>query len=105
MEKINYPEILKDKTIYFHLFELIEPVYKRQKKHIQLLEVHQWRKMIESEKTDFTIDALIALKNILCDCANWLFVEGSYGSSEVAIELMDNIFKLFKDYNDEKRNS
>jgi hypothetical protein len=105
MEKIDYPTILKDKSIYLYMFELIEPVYKIHKKHTQVLEVQKWRTMLNKGKTEFTIDALIVLKNIMNDCANWLFVEGCYGSSEVAIGLMDNIFKLFKDYNDTKRNS
>lgn len=94
MNKIKYSNIEKDKSIYLYMFDLIEPVYKTHKKHKQVLEVRQWRTMLNEAKIEFIADELIVLKNILNDCANWLFIEGNYGMCEIAIKLMNNLYKI-----------
>ena len=98
MEKIKYENILKDKyDLIFIISEMIN-VYQMYKHHTQVLECEQWLLMLNRNpiKNEYTPDALIALKNILNDAANYFIaVENRWDDGELAMKLLNNIFDLF----------
>ena len=99
MEKIKYEDILKDKGDLVFIISTMIPIYKMYEHHTQVLECNQWLMMLERQpiQTEYTSDALIVLKNIMNDGANYLLaVENRFEDGEIAMNLMNNIIKLFK---------
>ena len=98
-KKIKYENILKDKpNLIFIISEMIS-VYQLYKHHTQVEECYQWLEMLNRRpiQTEYTSDALIILKNIMNDGANYLCaVENRWDDGELAINLMNNISELFK---------
>ena len=96
---IKYDNILKDKANLIYIISIMIDVYKIYKHHTQVLECEQWLTMLNRNpiKTEYTSDTLIVLKNIMNDGANYLLaVEARFDDGKIAMDLMDNIIKLFK---------
>ena len=96
---IKYDNILKDKANLIYIISIMIDVYKIYKHHTQVLECEQWLTMLNRNpiKTEYTSDTLIVLKNIMNDGANYLLaVEAQFDDGKIAMDLMDNIIKLFK---------
>lgn len=98
MEKIKYEDILKDKGDLVFIISTMIPIYKMYEHHTQVLECNQWLMMLERQsiQTEYTSDALIVLKNIMNDGANYLLaVENRFEDGEIAMNLMNKIIGLF----------
>lgn len=97
-EKIIYEDIEKDRySLIFIISEMIN-VYQIYKHHTQVLECKQWIDMLNRcpIKTEYTANALLALKNILNDAVNYLIaVEGRWDDGELSMNLMTKIIGLF----------
>ena len=97
MHKIQYKDIINDKDNLLCILDYMILIYKSHNKHVQVLECQQWVTMLNRIpiQTEYTIDAILALKNILNDAINYL---GSTYNIELAgkyITLFDKIIKLF----------
>lgn len=105
MNKIEYKDIEKDRNnLLFIISEMID-VYNMYKHHTQVLECHQWVTMLNKRplETEYTSDALLCLQNILNDATNYLVaVEHRLDDGELAMNLMNNIIKLFNTNENEK---
>ena len=80
-------------------------VYKMHKYHTQVLECEQWITMLKRNpiETEYTSNALLVLKNICNDAANYLLaVESRWDDGELAMNLMTNIVSLFNKNKNEK---
>lgn len=98
MNKIKYEDILKDKGDLVFIISTMIPIYQMYEHHTQVLECNQWLMMLERRpiQTEYTSDALIALKNIMNDGANYLCaVENRWDDGELAMNLMNKIVGLF----------
>lgn len=98
MYKIQYKDISIDKDNILKVIEKMIPIYKRMEKHTQVLECEQWVLMLSRKPilTEYTSDAILALKNILNDCANICLSYYEYDLGNTAMILMDKVSKLFK---------
>lgn len=105
MNKIEYKNIERDRNnLLFIISEMID-VYNMYKYHTQVLECHQWITMLNKRplETEYTFDALLCLKNIMNDAVNYLCaVENRWDDGELAMNLMNNIIKLFNTNENEK---
>lgn len=105
MQKITYADISTDKyDLTFLISEMIR-IYGIRNFHTSVLECNQWLNMLERQpiQTEYTIDALLSLKNILNDAANYLIaVENRWDDGNLAMNLMNKLFKLFKEIKNEK---
>jgi hypothetical protein len=105
MNKIEYKDIGNDKNnLLFIISEMVE-VYNMYKHHTQVLECHQWITMLNKRplEIEYTSDALLCLQNILNDATNYLVaVEHRFDDGELAMNLMNNIIKLFNVNKNEK---
>ena len=63
----KYEDIESDKKSYLYLIGEMRNVYRYKELHTQLLECDQWITMLNRQpiKTEYTADALLALKNIM----------------------------------------
>ena len=98
MHKIQYKDISIDKDNILKVIGKMIPIYKRMEKHTQVLECEQWVLMLSRKPilTEYTPDAILALKNILNDCANVCLSYYEYDLGNTAMILMDKVSKLFK---------
>ncbi len=96
MDKIIWEDINKDKSDLLYLLKLIIPVYKVKEMHTKLLETNKLYEMILIDKTEYTKDALLALNNIMMDCANYLSLYGEFNDAKLAINLTNKISLKFK---------
>ena len=105
MKKIIYTDISNDRRDLIFLISEMIRIYSTRKYHTQILECNQWLDMLERRpiKTEYTTNALLSLKNILNDAANYLVaVENRWEDGELALVLMNKICNLFKDNEYEK---
>ena len=102
MKKIIYKDVVNDKEKLLCILSYMALIYKSHKKHTQVLECEQWFLMLSRQpmQTEFTSDALLALKNILNDAVNYLACKGNIELAEKYITLIDKIIKLFNDEKD-----
>ena len=96
MNKIIWEDINKDKSDLLYLLKLIIPVYQVKGMHTKLLEANKLYEMILIDKTEYTKDALLALNNIMMDCANYLSLYGELDDAKLAIKLTNKISFKFK---------
>lgn len=96
MGKIIWEDINKDKSDLLYLLKLIIPVYRVKEMHTKLLEANKLYEMILIDKTEYTKDALLALNNIMIDCANYLSLYGELEDAKLAINLNNKISLKFK---------
>ena len=96
MNKIIWENINKDKSDLLYLLKLIIPVYRVKEMHTKLLEANKLYEMILIDKTEYTKDALLALNNIMMDCANYLSLYGELDDAKLAINLNNKISMKFK---------
>ena len=96
MNKIIWENINKDKSDLLYLLKLIIPVYRVKEMHTKLLEANKLYEMILIDKTEYTKDALLALNNIMMDCANHLSLYGELDDAKLAINLTNKISLKFK---------
>lgn len=96
MDKIIWEDINKDKSDLLYLLKLIIPVYRVKEIHTKLLEANKLYEMILIDKTEYTKDALLALNNIMMDCANYLSLYGELDDAKLAINLTNKISLKFK---------
>jgi len=96
MDKIIWEDINKDKSDLLYLLKLIIPVYRVKEMHTKLLEANKLYEMILIDKTEYTKDALLALNNIMMDCANYLSLYGELDDAKLAINLNNKISLKFK---------
>jgi hypothetical protein len=96
MDKIIWEDINKDKSDLLYLLKLIIPVYRVKEMHTKLLEANKLYEMILIDKTEYTKDALLALNNIMMDCANYLSLYGELDDAKLAINLTNKISLKFK---------
>lgn len=100
MNKLQYKDINKDKDSLIMIINEMIPIYKAKKHHTQVLECEQWIHMLSKNpiKTEYTSDALLALKCIMNDCANIYLCMGI----EIGNTAMMLMFKIIKLFNNEK---
>ena len=96
MDKIIWEDINKDKSDLLYLLKLIIHVYRVKEMHTKLLEANKLYEMILIDKTEYTKDALLALNNIMMDCANYLSLYGELDDAKLAINLTNKISLKFK---------
>lgn len=96
MNKIIWEDINKDKNNLLYLLKLIIPMYRVKEMHTKLLEANKLYEMILIDKTEYTKDALLALNNIMMDCANYLSLYGELDDAKLAINLTNKISLKFK---------
>jgi len=96
MDKIIWEDIKNDKNDLLYLLKLIIPVYRVKEMHTKLLEANKLYEMILINKTEYTNDALLALNNIMMDCANYLSLYGKLDDAKLAINLTNKISLKFK---------
>ena len=96
MDKIIWENISKDISDLLYLLKLIIPVYRVKEMHTKLLEANKLYEMILIDKTEYTKDALLALNNIMMDCANYLSLYGELDDAKLAINLTNKISLKFK---------
>ena len=96
MNKIIWEDIKNDKSDLLYLLKLIIPIYRVKEMHIKLLEANKLYEMILIDKTEYTKDALLALNNIMMDCANHLSLYGELDDAKLAINLINKISMKFK---------
>lgn len=96
MNKIIWEDINKDKSDLLYLLKLIIPVYGVKEMHTKLLEANKLYEMILIDKIEYTKDALLALNNIMMDCANYLSLYGELDDAKIAINLTNKISLKFK---------
>ena len=104
MHKIQYKDIADDKDNIIEIINKMIPIYKKLLYHTQVLECEQWIIMINRIpiQTTYTSDAILALKCIMNDCANIYLSYGDVETGTVAMNLMNKLFKLFKENKNEK---
>jgi len=104
MHKIQYKDIVDDKDNLIEIINKMIPIYKEKQYHMQVLECEQWLTMLSKLpiKTEYTPDAILALKNILNDCSNIYLSYGYFDLGIISMNLMDKLFKLFKENKNEK---
>lgn len=102
MKKIIYKDIVDDKENLLCILDYMILIYKSYNKHTQIIECQQWVTMLNRQpiQTEFTSDALLALKNILNDAVNYLACKGNIELVEKYITLIDKIIKLFSNEKD-----
>lgn len=98
MHKIQYKDISTDKENLLKVIGKMIPIYKKMQHHTQVLECEQWVLMLSRKpiQTEYTSNAVLALKNILNDCANICLSYYEYDLGNIATILMDKVGKLFK---------
>lgn len=97
--KILYNDISADKDYYILLIKKMQDVYAKRKLHTSVLECDYWINVLNMQKIPdiFNKDALLNLKNIMNDAANYLVIaENNFDMSEKALTLMNKIYNLFK---------
>jgi len=97
--KLKYIDIEKDKVYLAFIINSMIYFYKLRNYHTQVIECEQWITMLNRNTidTEYTKSALIALKNIMIDAANYFcVVEDKFDDSELAIKLSNKITSLFK---------
>ena len=90
MDKIKYKDIEKDKFELIYIINKMINIYKLHKHYMQVLECEQWLIMLNRNpiQTEYTSDALIVLKNIMNDGANYLcVVENRWDDGELIMNL------------------
>lgn len=99
MKKIKYKDITTDKDRLLCILDYMILIYKSHNKHTQVIECQQWVTMLNKcpIQTEYTPDALIALKNILNDAINYLACKGNIDLAEKYIILIDKVIKLFEE--------
>ena len=97
MKKIKYNDISNDTDNFLKIIDKMIPIYKSHNKHTQVIECQQWVTMLNRHpiQTEYTPEALIALKNILNDAINYLACKGNIDLAEKYIILIDKVIKLF----------
>lgn len=96
MDKIIWEDIKNDKSDLLYLLKLIIPIYRVKEMHTKLLEANKLYEMILIDKIEYTKDALLALNNIMMDCANHLSLYGKLDDAKLAINLTNKISLKFK---------
>lgn len=99
MKKIFYKDISVDKDDLLKVIGKMMPIYKKRQHHTQVLECEQWVLMLSKRpiQTEYTSDAILALKNIINDCANICLSYYEYELGNISMILLDKITLLFKD--------
>lgn len=99
MKKIIYKDIADDKENLLCILDYMILIYKSHNKHTQVIECQQWVKMLNRHpiQTEYTSEAILALKNILNDCANIYLSYGNIEIGTMSMNLMNKIIKLFKE--------
>ena len=99
MKKITYNDISNDTDNLLIVIGKMIPIYKKMQHHTQVLECEQWVIMLSRLpiQTEYTSEAILALKNILNDCANIYLAYGDFETGTIAMNLMNKIIKLFKE--------
>lgn len=97
MKKIIYKDIVDDKENLLCILDYMILIYKSHNKHTQVIECQQWVTMLNRHpiQTEYTPDALIAIKNILNDAINYLACKGNIDLAEKYIIVIDKVIKLF----------
>ena len=74
------------------------PIYKKKQYHTQVLECEQWVLILSRKpiQTEYTSDAILALKNIINDCANICLSYYDFEIGNISMILLDKITLLFK---------
>jgi len=98
MKKINYNDILNDTDNLLMVINKMIPIYKKLSNHTQVLECNQWITMLSRLpiQTEYTSEAILALKNILNDCANIYLAYGDFETGSIAMNLTNKVADLFK---------
>lgn len=96
MNKIIWEDIKNDKSDLLYFLKLSMTIYKVKEMHTKLLEATKLYEMILIDKTEYTKDALLALNNIMMDCANYLSLYGELDDAKLAINLTNKISLKFK---------
>ena len=98
MHKIQYKDISTDKENLLKVIKKMIPIYKKMQHHTQVLECEQWVLMLSRKpiQTEYTSNAILALKNILNDCANICLSYYEYDLGNIAMILMNKVMLLFK---------
>ena len=98
MKRIKYKDICIDKDNLLMIINKMIPIYKEKQYHTKVLECEQWVTMLNRRpiQTEYTPDALIALKNIMNDCANIYLSYYDFETGTIVMNLMNKIMLLFK---------
>lgn len=98
MKKIIYKDIVDDKDNLLMIINKMIPIYKKLSNHTQVLECNQWVTMLSRLpiQTEYTSEAILALKNILNDCANTYLAYGDFETGTIVMNLINKVADLFK---------
>ena len=99
MKKIKYNDISNDIDNLLMIIDKMITIYKKRQYHTQVLECNQWVMMLSrlQIQTEYTSEAILALKNILNDCANIYLAYGDFETGTIAMNLMNKLMSILNE--------